>query len=115
MSPLIVLHRGKPFATLGLPGGRVIVNFTAQMAVSLIDFKDTAQGVVSAPRVHTEGAEPIKLAEIHTEVVEELHKRCHKVEVVRYLGGEANAIVIDPKSDYVDAAASGKPPGVFMV
>ena len=41
MSPLIVLHRGKPFAALGLPGGRVIVDFTAQMAVSLIDFKDT--------------------------------------------------------------------------
>ena len=31
MSPLLVLHGGKPYAALGMPGGRAIVTFTAQM------------------------------------------------------------------------------------
>ncbi len=114
MSPLIVLHGGKPYAALGLPGGRVIVDFTAQMVVSLIDFKDSPHGIVQRLRVHTEGAEPIELAEVPAEVVEEFRERGHKVEVVRYLGGEANAAVIEPKTGYVDAAASGRPPGVFV-
>ena len=108
------MHRGKPFAALGLPGGRVIVDFTAQMAVSLIDFKKNPQDIVSAPRVHTEGTEPIELAEVPAEVVKELHERGHNVEVVRYLGGEANAAIIDQTSSDVDAAASGRPPGVFV-
>ena len=114
MSPLIVLRGGKPYASLGMPGGRAIVNFTAQMVVSLIDFEAAPQVIVSAPRVHTEGEEPIEVSELPTSVVEELRKRGHRVEVVRYIGGEANAVVIDPTSGHVEAAASGKPPGVLM-
>jgi len=114
MSPLIVLHNGKPYAGLGMPGGRAIVNFTAQMVVSLIDFKAAPQAIVSAPRVHTEGDEPIEVSELPLSVVEQLRKRGHKVEVLRYIGGEANAIVIDSTTGRVEAAASGKPPGVLV-
>jgi len=114
MSPLIVLHNGKPYAGLGMPGGRAIVNFTTQMVVSLIDFKAAPQAIVSAPRVHTEGDEPIEVSELPLSVVEQLRKRGHKVKVLRYIGGEANAIVIDSTTGRVEAAASGKPPGVLV-
>jgi gamma-glutamyltranspeptidase/glutathione hydrolase len=108
------MHRGKPCAALGLPGGRVIVDFTAQMVMSLIDFNDSPQSIVSAPRIHTEGSEPIELANVPHDVIEELERRGHIVEAVPYLGGEANAAILDLETGRVDAAASGKPPGVFV-
>jgi len=114
MSPLLVLHGGKPYAALGMPGGRAIVTFTAQMVVNLIDFKAAPQRVVSSPRIHTEGQDPIELSQVPKPVVEELRKMGHKVEQVRYLGGEANAAIIDPKTGDVEAIASGEPPGVLV-
>lgn len=114
MSPLLVLHGGKPYAALGMPGGRAIVTFTAQMLVNLIDFKAAPQRIVSSPRIHTEGRDPIELSQVPKPVVEELRKMGHKVEQVRYLGGEANAAIIDPKTGDVEAIASGEPPGVLV-
>jgi gamma-glutamyltranspeptidase/glutathione hydrolase len=114
MSPLLVLHGGKPYAALGMPGGRAIVTFTAQMVVNLIDFKAAPQRIVSSPRIHTEGQDPIELSQVPKPVVEELRKMGHKVEQVRYLGGEANAAIIDPKTGDVEAVASGEPPGVLV-
>ena len=113
MSPLLVLRGGKPYAALGMPGGRAIVTFTAQMLVNLIDFKAAPERIVSSPRIHTEGQDPIELSQVPKPVVEELRRMGHKVEQVRYLGGEANAAIIDPKTGDVEAIASGEPPGVL--
>ncbi|HEX6961602.1 MAG TPA: gamma-glutamyltransferase [Lacipirellula sp.] len=114
MSPLVVLKDGKPFAALGLPGGRFIVTVTAQMAVSLLDFQATAKQIVTAPRLHTEGAEPILVTQsMDQEVVADLRQRGRKVDVKPSLGSAANAIVIDPQTG-VDAAASQGPAGVLV-
>jgi gamma-glutamyltranspeptidase len=84
------------------------------MLVNLIDFKAAPQRIVSSPRIHTEGQDPIELSQVPKPVVEELRKMGHKVEQVRYLGGEANAAIIDPKTGDVEAIASGEPPGVLV-
>jgi gamma-glutamyltranspeptidase / glutathione hydrolase len=107
MSPLVVLKDGKPLAGLGLPGGTKIVNVTTQMAINLIDFKADAMQIVSSPRLHTEGRDPIQVsATISDAVVADLEKKGHKVQRVAAVGGDANAIVIDQKTGELQAAAS---------
>ncbi len=107
MSPLVVLKDGKPVAGLGLPGGTKIVNVTTQMAINLIDFKADATQIVSAPRLHTEGRDPIQVsATVSDAVVADLEKKGHKVQRVTAVGGDANAIVIDQKTGELQAAAS---------
>jgi gamma-glutamyltranspeptidase/glutathione hydrolase len=107
MSPLVVLKDGKPVAGLGLPGGTKIVNVTTQMAVNLIDFKVDATQIVSAPRLHTEGRDPIQVSATMPEaIVTDLENKGHKVQRVTAVGGDANAIVIDQKTGELQAAAS---------
>ncbi len=115
MSPLIVLRDGKPYAGLGLPGGRRIVTVTSQLAVSLLDFRGTPQQVVNAARIHTEGEEPIQLTKsTPPAVVEELKQRGHRVEILLSLGADANAVIIDSKSGHVAAASTGTSTGAMM-
>jgi gamma-glutamyltranspeptidase/glutathione hydrolase len=115
MSPLVVLHDGKPYAAFGLIGGPKIVTVTAQLAVNLIDFRADPQQVVSAPRIHTEGEEPILVtSDAGADVVQELRGKGRRVKTVPSIGGPANAIVIDPTTERVEAAASNGAGGVMV-
>jgi gamma-glutamyltranspeptidase/glutathione hydrolase len=115
MSPLVVLRRGRPYASLGLPGGRFIVTVTAQLAVSLIDFGATPQEAVSAPRCHTEGAEPILVtADVPDTVLTQLRNRGHQVSVKGSLGGSANAVVLDAATGRAQVAAGDDSSGVIV-
>src|SRR5439155_5802235 len=104
MSPTIVLKDGKPFAAVGLPGGTKIITVTAQLLVNLIDFHSSAQQTVHAPRVHTEGPEPIAVSgSLAKPVVEQLKKMGHQVVIGQSIGGPpnevagpANAVLIPP-------------------
>lgn len=115
MSPLIVIRDGKPYAGLGMPGSKAIVTVTAQMVVNLIDFKATPQKAVSPPRIHTEGSEPIEITDDMPDLVlKELRKRGHKLKIQRFLGDEANIVVVDPATGHVEAAATRNQPGVVV-
>jgi gamma-glutamyltranspeptidase/glutathione hydrolase len=115
MSPLVVLRDGKPYAAFGLVGGPKIVTVTAQLAVNLIDFRADPQHVVSSPRIHTEGEEPIQVtADTHADAVNDLRMRGRRVRTVASIGGPANTIVIDPKMQHVQPAASNGPSGVLV-
>jgi gamma-glutamyltranspeptidase/glutathione hydrolase len=115
MSPLVVLRGGQPHAALGLIGGPKIVTVTAQLAVNLIDFDAAPQQVVSAPRVHTEGGEPIQVtSNVHEDEVNKLRAKGRRVKTVASIGGPANAVVIDPDTHSVRAAATSGPAGVIV-
>jgi gamma-glutamyltranspeptidase/glutathione hydrolase len=114
MSPLVILRDGHAYAGLGLPGGRFIVSVTAQLANSLIDFKATAEQAVNAPRVHTEGSEPIQLtSKVAAEVVKSLRQRGHRVKQQAALGGPANIITVDQGGGRTQAAATRGSQGVL--
>ena len=115
MSPLVILRDDKPYAALGLVGGPKIVTVTAQLAVNLIDFQAGALKVVSAPRIHTEGDEPTLItSNTRADVVNELRSKGRRVKTVPSIGGPANAIVIDPETQNVQAAATSGPSGVLV-
>src|SRR5262249_20243715 len=59
MAPTVVLKDGRPRYVMGLPGGTKIITVTAQLAISLIDFGVSPREAVFAPRMHTQGDEPI--------------------------------------------------------
>ena len=55
MSPVIVLHDGKPAFALGLPGGLRIFPAVMQALSNLIDHGMSVQEAVEAPRIWTQG------------------------------------------------------------
>ncbi len=115
MSPLVIVRNGKAYAALGLVGGPKIVTVTAQLAVNLIDFQADATKAVSAPRIHTEGEEPILVtSNTGADIIKELRSKGRRVKTVASIGGPANAVVIDPKTQHVQAAASNGPGGVMV-
>jgi len=115
MSPVIVLNDGKPRAAVGMPGGTRIVTVTAQLAISLIDFGATPAQAVFAPRVHTDGGEPLLLSDaVSEEVARELELMGHKVKRRQPVGGAANVAVLSDDLSKV-TVAGGAPAGVMAV
>jgi len=114
MAPMVLLAPGRqPWAAVGLPGGPKIVTVTAQLVVSLADFKVPPAIAVSAPRVHVEADEPIAVsATVAEPVIDKLRAMGHTVTrgqavggLTDEIGGKANAIVIDPATQDVLAAS----------
>jgi gamma-glutamyltranspeptidase / glutathione hydrolase len=114
MSPTIVLGRdGEPLAAVGLPGGPKIVTVTAQLIVSLIDFRSPPTAAVRAGRIHCEADEPIAVSSAVPEsVIEELRKIGHSVRRGQdvggppaEVGGAANALFLEPGSGAAMAAS----------
>jgi gamma-glutamyltranspeptidase/glutathione hydrolase len=113
MSPTIVMQSGRPFAAVGLPGGTKIITVTAQLLVNLIDFRCTPKETVHAPRVHTDGDEPIAVSgSLAQPAVDELSAMGHQVVRGQSIGGPpnevagpANAVVVHADGS-VEAASS---------
>jgi gamma-glutamyltranspeptidase / glutathione hydrolase len=55
MSPVLAFRRGRPYLTLGAPGGRKIVSAIPQVLATLVDSGCSLQAAVEAPRLHDEG------------------------------------------------------------
>ena len=51
MSPVLVLKDGKPFLSLGAPGGRRIISRIAQVLLNIIDFELGIQDAIISPTV----------------------------------------------------------------
>ena len=122
MSPTIVMRDGAPVAAIGMPGGPKIVTVTAQLAANLIDFGMSAEQTVTAPRVHTEGGEQIAVSSAVPETtVDELKSQGHSVRRGQdvggpksEIGGQANAITIDPTTGALSAASGHGPAAVAV-
>lgn len=110
MAPIVVLRDGKPLLGLGLPGGRFIVTVTSQLLIDVLDFKQTPEQAVKAPRIHNEGDNNLKVSKLISDAdFKELELKGFKVERVSNLGGPANVVVIDQFTGRIDAASEAGP------
>jgi gamma-glutamyltranspeptidase / glutathione hydrolase len=55
MAPVLAFKDGRPYLTLGAPGGRKIISAVPQVLATLVDSGCSLQAAVEAPRVHDEG------------------------------------------------------------
>ncbi len=92
MAPTMILKDGKPFATLGSPGGTRIISALANILVNLIDFEMGIQQAIEAPRFHNANSLTTAVeGGIQPEVLESLKSRGHKLSIRNnldlYFGG----------------------------
>jgi gamma-glutamyltranspeptidase/glutathione hydrolase len=116
MAPTLLLDQaGRAWAGVGLPGGPKIVTVTAQLVMSLVDFRAPVAAAVSAGRVHVDAVEPVAVSSgVSDAVVKELEQRGHKVRrgqdsggPPHEIGGAANAVTLDWTSGSLAAASQG--------
>lgn len=106
MCPTVILKDARPYAAIGLPGGTRIVTVTAQLACSLIDFKAAPAQALTAPRVHTEGADPLLLSpSVPKAVADELERMGHPVRRNQGIGGAANVAVLSSDQQQIQIAS----------
>jgi len=80
MTPALAFKKGKPYLTLGAPGGRKIVSAIPQVLVNLADGGDSVQSAVEAPRVHAEGDTLLVDDRVGDQIVAGLRRKGWKVE-----------------------------------
>ena len=109
ISPTILLKDGKPFLTLGTPGGSRIIGTLAQIIVNIIDFDMTLEEALDAPRIHQTKTTLHLEGGINDEVKTTLEKKGFKLNTNhsrfdKYFGG-AQAIMMDYENDKLIGAA----------
>ena len=76
---------------IGLPGGRRLLSVSTQMGQRVVEYGATSYEAAAAPRLHVQTHEPLMITEsAGEEVVDELRKMGHEVEVVPAVAGAAH-------------------------
>jgi gamma-glutamyltranspeptidase/glutathione hydrolase len=114
MSPTVMLKDGEPFGAVGMPGAQRIITVTAQLIANLVDFGVCAETAVKAPRVHTDGSEPLEISSrVDESVKADLIAMKHRVErppsgqEYTDVGGPANVVVV--REGQLSAASEAGP------
>lgn len=115
MSPTLLLEDGKPFATIGSPGGSRIITTVAMLISDLIDFEMDIQSAINTPRINNYQSGPLKMeARIPVDVQNELLQMGHELDIRKdfdlYFGG-AQGVVIDQKSGLLHGGADPRRDG----
>lgn len=108
ITPTIVLKDGKPFMTLGTPGGPRIITTVAQIIMNVIDFKMDLQSAIVDARMHTPNASVAQVElPLDEATVNELKARGHNLNIrperSPFFGG-AQGIMILPDGSLHGAA-----------
>ncbi|MEE9608937.1 MAG: gamma-glutamyltransferase [Myxococcota bacterium] len=97
MTPTVVLRDGELFMVTGSPGGPRIITTVLLTLLNAIDFGMNVEQAVAAPRFHHQWVPDVLTVEpaIPADVVENLRRRGHRVEVSKRNWSAAEAIAID--------------------
>ncbi len=117
IAPTIILKDGKPFMSLGTPGGTRIISALAQIIMNVIDFGMSMDDAIEAPRVHCLTKILHVEGRIDQQVIETLKSMGHKIELHpnfdNYFGG-AQGILLDSKSHRLFGGADSRRDGVAI-
>ena len=95
MAPFIALRDGRPWAAYGLPGGRTIPNNQLTLTLNLVDLGATPQQALDAPRLHTEGAEPLQVERrAGKATLDRLRHMGHQLEASTGIGGPGHIVAL---------------------
>jgi gamma-glutamyltranspeptidase/glutathione hydrolase len=101
MTPSLVLKDGKLFLVVGSPGGPTIINTVLQVIVNVVDHGMNVRQAVTEPRIHHQWlpdaiqTEPYGLS---ADVAEALRAKGHRLADRPGYMGDAQTVMIDPKS-----------------
>ncbi len=117
IAPTIILKNGKPFLTIGTPGGSRIISALAQIIVNIVDFEMPVDAAIETPRIHC-FKKMLKLeGRIPKSVASQLEQMGHKVEFHEdydnYFGG-AQGIMIDYSTGIMYGGADSRRDGVAI-
>ena len=109
MTPTIVLKEDKLFLVLGSPGGPTIITTVANVLMGVVDFGLNIQEAVNAPRVHNQWLPDVIAVEdrLSPDTMNLLRSKGHKLDVKRFWG-DAECIMIDPKTSERLGASDGR-------
>ncbi len=117
IAPTIILRNGKPFMTLGTPGGTRIISALAQIIMNVIDFGMSMDEAIEAPRVHCLDRILHVEGRISANVIDQLRAMGHQIKVHsdfdNYFGG-AQGILIDQKTGLLHGGADSRRDGVAI-
>jgi gamma-glutamyltranspeptidase / glutathione hydrolase len=105
MSPTLVLHDGKPIASLGAAGGPTIITQVVLALVRALDFHQPPAMALAGPRLHHQWRpDELRLEATWPPAVRaDLEKRGHHIELVNSLGA-AQMIALAPDGSFVGGA-----------
>ena len=116
MCPALLTKDRKPVGCVGLPGGTRIVTVTAQLLASVVDFHASPAEAVDAPRVHTDGPEPVLCSpELPEQTAGELELMGHKLRRKQPVGGLANVAVVEPIGNRITVAGAAGPQAIALL
>ena len=109
MTPTIVLEDGKLFLVLGAEGGPTIITNVATILMSVVDFGLDIQEAVNAPRLHHQWLPDVIEVEdrLSPDTMNLLRSEGHKLKVSHFWG-DAECIMIDPKTGERLGASDGR-------
>ncbi len=116
MSPTLILKNGKPFATLGTPGGKRIITTLALIISNLVDHGMDIQQAIEAPRVNHYQDGKLKIeSRLPQSVQKGLTEKGHALEVKGdfdlYFGGAQGVVVADPDKGLLHGGADPRRDG----
>jgi gamma-glutamyltranspeptidase/glutathione hydrolase len=119
MTPTFVLRKdGALWFAIGSPGGPTIINTVLQVIVNIVDHDMDIQEAIDAPRIHHQWLPDEIVFEpngLSADTERALQTRGHKLTTRPRYMGDAQGIMIDPKSGVrlgaSDSRAEGEPVG----
>ena len=99
-APLLVTKGGKPYVSIGSPGGRKVNNANTNVALNVLDFGMGPQEAITAPRVDASGTTTQVDARMAPETIDRLRQIGHNIEVIPdiaawYSFARPSAVMVD--------------------
>jgi gamma-glutamyltranspeptidase/glutathione hydrolase len=90
MAPILVLKDGKPYLSIGAPGGRRIINCNTQVFLNVVEFGMGIQEAIGQPRVDASAREAMADARLDAAALDALVAMGHNIAVVEESPADIN-------------------------
>jgi gamma-glutamyltranspeptidase/glutathione hydrolase len=90
MAPILVLKDGKPYLSIGAPGGRRIINCNTQVFLNVVEFGMGIQEAIAQPRVDASARESLADARLDAAALDALVAMGHNIAVVEESPADIN-------------------------